>query len=223
MPLHSIQPLSDCAALGLWHLTEEPSALLPLLPYAAEYETRQPPITHAQRRAEWLAGRVLAHTMLQTLPDATDGPIGNDANGRPYFLHQAELALSLSHSGAWVAAVVSTRGRVGTDVECIREKAQKLAPRFLAESERADAGDDAAKFSLYWSAKETLYKLHSRRGLVFREQLLLDPFRLRKAGVLTGHLLVENFRSQHQIHYQRLSSDYVLTYCLETAPVLLPS
>ncbi|MBC8081809.1 MAG: 4-phosphopantetheinyl transferase family protein, partial [Hymenobacter sp.] len=77
------------------------------------------------------------------------------------------------------------------------------------------AGDQAAKYSLYWSAKETLYKLHSRRGLVFKEQLLLDPFRLREAGVLTGHLLLENSRSQHQILYQRLPPDYVLTYCVE--------
>ena len=214
MPLHSLTPLPNAALLGLWWLTEAENELLALLPYPAYYAARQPPGRHAARTMQWLAGRVLTHRLLDQLHDS-ESFIDNDTNGRPYLPGRPEVGVSLSHSGEWVAAVVAPGGRVGTDIELIRTKAQKLAPRFLSEAERADAGDDAAKHSLYWSAKETLYKLHSRRGLVFKEQLLLDPFRLRAAGVLTGHLLLENARSQHQVHYLRPSEHYVLTYCVE--------
>lgn len=214
MPLHSLTPLPAGALLGLWHLTEAEDALLALLPPATEYAARRPTGRHAARTAQWLAGRVVAHQLLPRITPA-DAVLANDANGRPYFPALPDLAVSLSHSGEWVAAILAPRGRVGTDIELIRTKAQKLAPRFLSEAERADAGDDAAKYSLYWSAKETLYKLHSRRGLVLKEQLLLEPFRLREAGVLTGHLLLENSRSQHHIHYLRPSVDYFLTYCVE--------
>ncbi|MBC6990604.1 4'-phosphopantetheinyl transferase superfamily protein [Hymenobacter sp. BT491] len=215
MPFHSATPLPNQAVLGLWQLTEPSTELAALLPYPERYAELQPGGRDETRATQWWAGRALAHTLSQelNLPPAL---LRNDANGRPHFDGQPDFAVSLSHSGEWVAAVVAPRGRVGTDIELVRTKAQQLAPRFLSETERADAGDDATKYSLYWSAKETLYKLHSRRGLVFKEQIRLDPFGLREAGVLTGHLLLENFRSQHQIYYQRLTEQYVLTYCVET-------
>ncbi|GAA3946138.1 4'-phosphopantetheinyl transferase superfamily protein [Hymenobacter algoricola] len=214
MPLHTITPLAPDALLGLWHLTDLPPDLLALLPQAALYAPLQPAGRDETRARQWLAGRALAHALLAELT-ATPALLRNDPNGRPFFEQLPEYAVSLSHSGEWVAGVVAARGRAGTDIELVRAKAQKLAPRFLSETERADAGDDTAKNSLYWSAKETLYKLHSRRGLVFKEQIQLNPFGLRKAGVLTGHLLTENFRSQHQIQYQLLGPNYVLTHCFE--------
>ncbi|RYU79756.1 4'-phosphopantetheinyl transferase superfamily protein [Hymenobacter persicinus] len=214
MPLHTVTPLAPDALLGLWHLTDLPTDLLAVVPQAEQYAPLQPAGRDENRTLQWLAGRALAHALLARFT-AAPALLRNDANGRPYFEQLPDYAVSLSHSGQWVAGVVAARGRVGTDVELIRAKAQKLAPRFLSETERADAGDNEAKNSLYWSAKETLYKLHSRRGLVFKEQIQLNPFGLREAGVLTGHLLTENFRSQHQIHYQLLAPDYVLTYCFE--------
>jgi 4'-phosphopantetheinyl transferase EntD len=213
LPLYSIAPVSQTALLGLWQLTEPIAALWELLPAHAHYLARYPDGRDETRARQWLAGRVLAHQLLREVNDAP-ATLHNDPNGRPFFAEHLGLGLSISHSGEWVAVLLDPRGAVGTDIEMVRTKAQQLAPRFLSETERADAGDDAAKYSLYWSAKETLYKLHSRRGLVFKEQLLLDPFWLREAGVLTGHLLLENSRSRHQIFYQRLNLDYVLTYAL---------
>jgi 4'-phosphopantetheinyl transferase EntD len=219
MPLHSLTTISEHALLGLWHLTETPPSLLSLVPHADHYAAQQPAVRDPTRQAQWLAGRALTHTLLREFTP-TPAQLHNDDNGRPYLAQLPDFAVSLSHSGQWVAGIVAVNGRVGTDVELIRAKAQKLAGRFLADTEQADAGDETAKYSLYWSAKETLYKLHSRRGVVFKEQLLLNPFELREAGVLTGHLLLENFRSQHRICYQRLASDYVLTYCVEDASSL---
>lgn len=216
MPLHSLTLLSEHAVLGLWRLEEAADDLLAALPEPAHYAARQPTGRHAARQLQWLAGRVLAHELLREFTPAP-ALLSNDPNGRPFFAQLPDFAVSLSHSGIWVAGVVATHGRVGTDVELVRDKAQQLAPRVLSEPERADAGDEAVKYSLYWSAKETLYKLHSRRGVVFKEQLLLNPFELREAGVLTGHLLLENFRSEHRISYQRLADDYMLTYCVEDA------
>jgi len=214
LPLHFISPISSQALLGLWQLTEPTEALWPLLPDLLHYAARFPDGRDETRARQWLAGRALAHRLLQELTDLP-ATLCNDDNGRPFFAEIPGLGVSLSHSGEWVAAVVARGAAVGIDIELVRAKAQKLAPRFLSEAERADAGGDTAKHSVYWSAKETLYKLHSRRGLVFKEQILLDPFGLREAGVLTGHLLLENSRSQHQIHYQRPAPDYVLTYCVE--------
>ncbi len=199
--------------LGLWLLTETAEELWPLLPAQAHYLAHYPDGRDELRARQWLGGRTLAHQLLRELSDAP-ATLHNDANGRPYFAELPGFGVSLSHSGEWVAGLLSTQAAVGIDIELIRTKAQQLARRFLSETEQTDAGNETAKYCLYWSAKETLYKLHSRRGLVFKEQLLLSPFELREAGVLTGHLLLENFRSQHQIHYLRPSPDYVLTYAV---------
>ncbi|MCA8831384.1 4'-phosphopantetheinyl transferase family protein [Hymenobacter pini] len=213
MPLHSLSPISQTAVLGLWHLTEPAEVLWDHLPAQPHYLARFPQGRDELRARQWLAGRVLAHHLLRELNDAP-AALHNDENGRPYFQELPAYGISLSHSGEWVAAVLSTQEPVGIDIELVRPKAKKLAPRVLAESELADAGSNATKYCLYWSAKETLYKLHSRRGLVFKEQLLLSPFELREAGVLTGHLLLENSRSQHQIHYLHPQPDYILTYTI---------
>ncbi|MCB2407429.1 4'-phosphopantetheinyl transferase superfamily protein [Hymenobacter lucidus] len=217
MPLHSVTLLSEHARLGLWHLTEPPAELLRQVPQAELYSQLLPATRDENRNLQWLAGRVLAHTLLAEVSPKAKAVLRNDENGRPFFEQLPAYAVSLSHSGQWVAGIVATQGRVGTDIEMVRTKAQLLATRFLSKDELANTGNDVAKHSLYWSAKETLYKLHSRRGLVFKEQIRLNPFELREAGVLTGHLLLENSRSQHQIHYQRLTPDYVLTYCVEDA------
>ena len=199
--------------LGLWQLTEPAEALWALLPAQVHYLGCFPQGRDELRARQWLAGRVLAHQLLRELNDAP-ATLHNDANGRPFFRELPGYGVSLSHSGEWVAALLSTTEPVGTDIEMIRPKAKQLAHRVLSETELADAGDDAVKHCFYWSAKETLYKLHSRRGLVFKEQILLSPFELREAGVLTGHLLLENSRSQHQIHYLSPSPGYVLTYTI---------
>ncbi|OUJ75479.1 4'-phosphopantetheinyl transferase superfamily protein [Hymenobacter crusticola] len=222
MPLHSITPLSASVVLGLWHVQESTAELMEQLSSAEKYAELQPMGRASTRATQWWAGRVVACKLLETFTSA--GPmLHNDENGRPFFPALPQYAVSLSHSGEWLAALVATHGRVGIDIELIRPKAQKLASRFLSEAEQANAGDETTKYSLYWSAKETLYKLHSRRGLVFKEQIMLDPFWLREAGVLTGHLLLENFRSQHQIYYTCPAAGYILTYCYEDLPLPLPS
>ncbi|GAB2768972.1 4'-phosphopantetheinyl transferase EntD [Hymenobacter luteus] len=213
MPFHSLSPVSQTCVLGLWHLTEAAEELWPLLPAQTHYLSRYPAGRDELRARQWLAGRVLAHYLLRELND-TPATLHNDPNGRPYFPELPAAGVSLSHSGEWVAGLLSTQAAVGIDIEQVRPKAQQLARRFLSEAEQANAGNETAKYCLYWSAKETLYKLHSRRGLVFKEQLLLSPFELREAGVLTGHLLLENFRSQHHIRYLRPTPDYVLTYAI---------
>jgi 4'-phosphopantetheinyl transferase EntD len=219
VPLHRLTHLPDQQSiLGLWHLTEPAEDLLRQLPVAGAYAGLMPTGRDVERPRQWLAGRNLVHELLRHF---TDEPafLRNDADtNQPYLAGKPELSVSLSHSGVWVAALLSAAGRVGIDVEIARLKARLLATKFLTETELADAGDDDLKYSLNWSAKETLYKLHSRRRLIFKQNLLLDPYTRQQSGVLTGHLLIDHHRSQYDIHYEHLTADCVLTWCV--APTL---
>jgi 4'-phosphopantetheinyl transferase len=226
MPLHSIQRLSPTAVLGLWHLTETPDDLWAALPNAAAYQSLLPATADAKRQAQWLAGRRLAHSLFDELPTPLppETLVQNDATGRPWLAGApADTVVSLSHSGAWAAAVLAQGGRAGVDIELIRDKAQRLAGKFLAENEwahaRAATADVAADshYTLLWSAKESLYKLAAQRGIIFRQQLLLHEFSPQTSGEIPATLVLSGAETRHRICYTQPAPGYVLTYCHEPA------
>lgn len=226
MPLHSIQRLSPTAVLGLWHLTETPDDLWAALPNTAAYLLLLPATANARRQAQWLAGRRLAHALFDELPTLLppETLVQNDATGRPWLAGApADTGLSLSHSGEWVAAVLAQGGRAGVDVELIRDKAQRLAGKFLAENEWAHARTAAAPseadthYTLLWSAKEALYKLAARPGIIFRQQLLLHEFSPQTSGEIPATLVLNGTQTRHRVCYTQPAPGYVLTYCHEPA------
>ncbi|QKG52273.1 4'-phosphopantetheinyl transferase family protein [Hymenobacter sp. BRD67] len=231
MPLHAITALAGGVHLGLWHLTEAPAALWLQLTDAPAYVPLLPARADGLRQAQWLAGRVLVQQLLAATATPVL-PLRNDAAGRPFLAGPGRpAAVSLSHSGEWVAALLAPPGTaVGIDVEIVRAKAQRIARKFLNQHEVAalpaisiasSCPSEAALelFSLLWSAKETLYKLAGRRGIIFRENLLLDlpagPWPI--PGLLSARLSLATGISRHQICYLRPAAGYVLTYCYQLA------
>jgi 4'-phosphopantetheinyl transferase len=228
MPLHSLTFLPGGALLGLWHLTETPAQLWPQLAQAADYAPLLPARADGPRQAQWLAGRVLVQHLLAAA-GAPPASLRNDEAGRPFLLGSAPLAVSLSHSGEWAAALLAPAGMgVGIDIELVRDKAQRIARKFLNEPESvllesiilAGSPGPLARqelYSLLWSAKETLYKLAGQRGIIFRDNLLLDlpagPWPV--PGTLPARLAIQGTISRHQICYLRPAAGYVLTYCCQ--------
>ena len=235
MPLHSIRPLPGGAHLGLWHLTETPTALWPQLAQPEAYYALLPARADGPRQAQWLAGRVLVQCLLAPgTPGAELLLLHNDATGRPFLASAAGStnlgpAVSLSHSGEWVAALLAPAGTaVGIDVEVVRDKALRIARKFLTAGELAavelitngQPGLATELHSLLWSAKETLYKLAGQRGIIFRQNLLLDvpapptpPATWPSAGELPARLVLAARSSRHRICYFQPAAGYVLTYC----------
>ena len=227
MPLHTITPLPGGPRLGLWHLTETPADLWPLLADAPAYAPLLPARADGPRQAQWLAGRVLVQHLLA----AAGAPLAllrNDEAGRPFLLGPGTPpSVSLSHSGEWAAALLAPAGTaVGIDIELVRDKAERIARKFLNEEEStalegvtlADSPGPLARqelYSLLWSAKETLYKLAGQRGVIFRDSLLLDlpSGRWPVPGTLPARLALQGTISRHQICYLRPAAGYVLTYC----------
>jgi 4'-phosphopantetheinyl transferase len=237
MPLHSVRPLPGGAQLGLWHLTETPIELWAQLAGAEAYRPLLPARADGLRQAQWLAGRVLVQHALQAAGLAAAPPLPqlqNDIHGRPFLTGTTQApAVSLSHSGAWVAVLLADPGTaVGIDVEVVRDKAFRIARKFLNEKELSAAEgvellDYASPpglaptpaateiFSLLWSAKESLYKMAGQRGIIFRENLLLSlpPGPWPATGELPAELALNGCVSRHQICYFRPEAGYVLTYC----------
>ncbi|ULT29242.1 hypothetical protein KUH03_20355 [Sphingobacterium sp. E70] len=75
--------------------------------------------------------------MLRTLLNTSryiDCP--SDANGKPYLANFPQK-ISLSHSFDYAAAMISTEGEVGIDMEIIKTKVERIQHKFLKPVELA--------------------------------------------------------------------------------------
>jgi 4'-phosphopantetheinyl transferase len=100
--------------------------------------------------------------MLMDLAEQHHVCVRRNAAGRP--VADPPVDVSLSHGGGWIAVAAHRRGRVGVDVEGVREVSPGLARRCLSTAElswlerAADAPARLERFLRLWTAKEAYLK-----------------------------------------------------------------
>jgi len=148
-----------------------------------------------ERKRQFLLGRMLlrfAVSRLLSLPPDTLGIVERNGNAPRLVLpdsQSAQPSFSLSHSGDWVASVVSLDAILGIDIEFNDPTRNIIDVSRLAFHpneyvwllQRSKAGRLSAFYQL-WCAREALYKLMTSLG---RESLLLPLVGLD--GTLTLH------------------------------------
>jgi 4'-phosphopantetheinyl transferase len=204
MPLEKIEKHQEYCR-GLWKITENEVELKTLLPNEIIPDT----ITHLNKRLEFITGRILAKLLIEQLGLAYHG-IVKDAHGKPFFKNHA-IHLSLSHSFPLVAAIIHTQKSAGIDVEQIKPKLLKIAPRILNPEELSDAGNDLTKHCVYWCAKETLVKVYGKKDLVFATDLEVEPFRLESCSAIKGKILKDGTKTTIPLYYQTFK-DFVVVF-----------
>lgn len=108
----------------------------------------------------------------------SDFDLTYDANGKPHL--NDDKHISITHSFEFTAVIVSTK-RVGIDIEKQREKIKKIAPKFtpIEEYKALGNGEDLIrKLTIVWGAKESLYKLYGKRGLLFLHDIFVYDFEI---------------------------------------------
>lgn len=207
MPLLQFTRLNPHTVLGIWQADEPADELKQLLP--SYLDTGKLKRVHPKREREWLASRVLVYQLLQQF---TIAPLTLERNehGKPYF-PDSPLHISITHSPQLAAVILSDKFEVGIDIELVSQKALRVADKFLSEAEKKHTDRNEKETCLYWSAKETLYKLYSRKQLIFKENLAVCP--ITEPNVLQGRIKTAFFDKLYQIHYNTVQN-HVLTYCI---------
>ena len=162
-------------AIGLWFApvaellaaVADPEAALPAAERAHCRRYRHP---QSWRRA--LAVRLLAHRALAWLDPGRAWTIAHRAGGQPC-LPESPLAISLAHSGPWVACALGRVAALGVDLEVIRPRPRLLAfaRRFYSAAEVAwleslPGAEQLAAFYDIWTSREAWLKA---RGSGLRE------------------------------------------------------
>lgn len=134
-----------------------------------------------------------------------------EESGKPYL--NTGLNISISHSHDWLAVLFSSDKEVGIDIEKVRPKVLNIKEKYLSVKELNELKDASIeKHTLYWCAKEALYKACGISGLNFAEQLYIESFIYsRQGGEIKAVVSHSDSKKKHTLHYQVLN-DYVLVY-----------
>lgn len=209
MPLDKIEQINPSRLVGIWHISENLDQLRQLFVLNEQQEEELSLFKVDTKKLEWISARILIKLLAAQFNINLEG-IEKDENGKPS-LRGSTCEISLSHSFPYVAAIIDKSHDVGIDIEQPKEKLNKVAHRFLAQSELDFIKNDTVMLCKAWCAKETLYKIYGKRGLAFSENLILEPYDNSRFGTITGNVIVNGSTKKHKLEY-KVTEDYVLTY-----------
>jgi 4'-phosphopantetheinyl transferase len=133
-------------------------------------------------------------------------------NGKPYLVN--DVLISISHSYDWLSILFSfNRVNIGVDIEKVRDKILNIKDKFLSKKELQHLKDASLeKYTIYWGAKEAIYKALEIVGLNFAEQIFIEDFTYtHMGGKINAMVYVQNSEKKHTLHYQVLDN-YILVY-----------
>lgn len=203
MPLIKISHITEDSRMGLWQMTETPDEMLRLYPHL---HGLQMTCQSVRRRMEVLCTRALLYEMTH---DATL-VIGHASSGKPTL---EGWHISISHTRGYAVLLLSRKENVAVDIEYRSDRVGRIASRFIRPDETARSIDDMLRI---WSAKETLYKLHSEDNLQFYEMQTLTAS--------ATEMTLQNKKHGHIVTVYVVSEDdYVLTWATENDSTPRPS
>lgn len=188
------------ATIGIWRIEEDISWFEP------KFDAVE--IANENKRLQWYATRHLANELCGRITE-----VKNNEAGKP-FLADRSYHISISHTPVYAAVMLSEKYAVGIDLETLNPKVEHIAHKFLREDEVANIRPDEKikKLILYWSAKESLYKLYGSGNLEFKTQLLIEPFEMKQEGELTATIKPFGEQPVPLTVFYRFFEQHVLSY-----------
>lgn len=198
--------------IGIWKVEESIEELKNKLILNEEEIRFYNSLNKNKRNLHWLSSRVLLRTLLKT--DEFIEVYG-DKHGKPHLVN-LDYEISISHSYDYAAAMISKK-KVGVDIEKIKPVISNIALKFLHECElkQVDIQSDIKKLYVYWCAKESVFKMNGKKGLIFREDIVIDPFDFNEDGdKVSAYYVTDGKKNDIVIDYQ-LIDGYMLTYVIQ--------
>ncbi|HEY6978566.1 MAG TPA: 4'-phosphopantetheinyl transferase superfamily protein [Chitinophagaceae bacterium] len=162
--------INETTKLAVWKIEEEENFFLQHVPLQRE-------ITHPHKRLQHLAARYLLRYLF---PDFPYKEILIAGTRKPY-LPNDRYHFSVSHSGNYAAALVSSDHRTGIDVEMVSGKIRKVMHKFMHENDLLYLNGSYLYdlsplhlLTIVWSAKEAVFKWYSLGEIDFKEYMQLN-------------------------------------------------
>lgn len=204
MPFLFNKKLTDEIQFMVWKLSEPLAYFLENMELTVEDFEIIDLISNDFKKREYLAGKNAIVEMSKLLNVPFEG-FEKDEHGKP-FLVNSEYEISLTHTLDYVGVVFSSKGSVGIDIEKPRPQIMKVLKRLFSERELETVGEDLDLATIYWSAKEALYKLYGKRKVDFKENLFLK----KKGDSISGKIKMLHHQAEHQVFYEKLEEYFLV-------------
>lgn len=202
--------LNDTTEMAVWKITESVEELRKLL-WMFEHEE----FKFESRNLHWLASRVVLQELLKT-ESAQPLQLLKMPNGRPY-IEGLDCRISLSHSGIYAAAIKSTTGSVGIDIEETTERIKKIAHKFINDYEwqYLEGENDLETMYLLWAGKEAIFKWYGDGGVDFKHHMkILLP--IANGAHSVDAVLSKNGEQKLTLHTTLMDDNYRLCWVFQS-------
>lgn len=192
---------------GIWKMEESVEDLLMIFSNPEQQLEQMQHLTAQNRRLEWLSVRALLKNLC-----GEEKQIEYLTSGMPYLSDQS-FYISISHTRGYVAVILSSQKKVGIDIEQYGERILKLRTKFMSEQEMETISADKEVYHLllFWSGKETIFKILGEQEVDFKEHLLISPFTPEEKGTFHACELRTAKQQKFLLHYQ-IHPDFVITW-----------
>lgn len=213
MPLHKVVYLQPNTKLYLWKISEDYNTLFKEVRLKDSSLARLEGMKSESHQKGFLAVRMI----LQHL-EYTDFDLLYDEFGKPHLKPQGcsikDLELSISHSHDFSAIVISEQ-KVGLDLEQLKEKTLKIAPRFMDIShlENLSTEEKIKKATVIWGIKESIFKLKNEVGISFSDHISETAFTFDDK-IATAQLKFNNKEENFKIRFDQ-EEDYIFVCAFE--------
>ena len=218
MPLFQKQQ-GDNYRIEIWKLEEEVDDLLSKSALSPTDLKKFESFQSEHRKKEWLCVRMMVQTPHPQPLSEGEGrkhaAIIYDDHGKPH-LENSDSKISISHTKDFVGVMISESHHVGVDLERIHPRIEKITHKFLSvnEKKRIPSENRLLYYYIIWGAKEVLYKIYGKEGLLFSENILTDPFEIKDKGMLNAVIhLPDTPEQRFRVHYE-FTGDLLLTYSI---------
>lgn len=201
MPIYQLNNVSETIMVGVWEITETEYELVNHLILLGFDKKSIPQTKNKQRLKQWGATRILLANYFNNTP------INYDDLGKPHLNNGWHI--SISHSNEFVAIILNKNESCGIDIEKITPKIERIKHKFLNDIDIATI-TSLEHLTLYWGAKEALYKLYGRKEVLFIENLFIINFSSDKND-FTGSIELQNYSKETPMRYEKIK-DFMLVY-----------
>ena len=210
MPLLLERVINGDLRLGVWDIREPEEWFLSHLTLPDSERDALLRLGSKAKRVQRLA----YHLVLAGLLGRNDFSLIYDQHGKPH-IQGIDGHISVSHSGDRAAAMIHFHRPAGIDIEKVTDRIFNVSERFVSHEECIAMGGDisASGLTLIWSAKEALYKMDGKRGLIFGTDLIIRGLHEERQGRLRGLILCVSMKGSYPLAFERMD-EYILVHTL---------
>ena len=213
MPFYKSIAINNHTTAYFWKITEDFDTLFREVQLKDTSLTRLEKMKSESHQKGFLAVRML----LQHL-GYSDFDLYYDENGKPHLRsnnrHTEPVEVSISHSFDFSCICISTDSFVGIDIEIMKTKILRIAPRFMDTKhlENLSELDQIEKATVIWGIKESIFKIKNEQGISFPDHIFEDSFSLNETKCC-AQLHFNNKVEKFDIQFYKLE-DYIFVAAL---------